>query len=126
VFFTKKEAEADDFRISVIADVSCDLQIPIPSTLRSSTLDDPFYDYSRKTGREKPAFSDADNITVMAVDNLPGALPADASESFGEILLEKVFPSLFGTDTNKIIERGTILDKGRLGAHFDYLENFLF
>lgn len=125
VFFTKEEAQSEDFRISVIADVSCDLQIPIPSTLRSSTLDDPFYDYNRETGEEEPAFSRADNITVMAVDNLPGALPVDASGEFANVLIEKVFPSLFGADENGIIEKATILDSGKLGSHFDYLEDYL-
>jgi saccharopine dehydrogenase (NAD+, L-lysine-forming) len=42
VFFTKEDMKKPEFRISIIADISCDLNGPIPSTLRVSTIADPF------------------------------------------------------------------------------------
>ena len=64
-----------DFRISVIADISCDINGPIPSTLRATTISDPFYAFNPFLEIEEPAFSKQTNITVMSIDNLPGELP---------------------------------------------------
>ena len=56
--------------LSVVADISCDIGGPIDSTLRATTIAEPFYGFDPVTGREQPAGT-ADTITVMAVDNLP-------------------------------------------------------
>ncbi len=124
VFFTPEQAKKDDFNIKIIADVSCDIAMPIPSTLRPSTIADPYFDYNPDTKKEESAFSDKNNITVMAVDNLPGELPRDASKYFGDILIEAVFPYLFGDDTKKIVERATILKDGKLTERYKYLKNY--
>ena len=124
VFMTKEDMKTEGFKISVIADVSCDIAGPIPSTLRPSEIANPFYGYNPKTEKEGDAF-DKDNISVMAVDNLPGEVPRDASVDFGKGLIEKVFPSLFGKDTEGIVERAGITKDGKLGKHFTYLETFV-
>ncbi len=61
----------------------------------------------------------------MAVDNLPGELPRDASDAFSEILVEKIFPYLLGEDADSVIERATILKKGQLTERFKYLEDWV-
>lgn len=122
-FITKEDYKEKDFRISVIADVSCDIADPIASTLRPSTIAEPFYGYNKETEKEGDAFN-KNNVTVMAVDNLPGEVPRDASLDFGQGLIDKVFPSLFGEDTTGIIERATITENGKLGKHFQYLKEF--
>lgn len=124
VFFTKEQAKNSDFKIKIIADVSCDIAKPVPSTLRASTIAEPFYDYNPETEQEEDAFTNPQNISVMAVDNLPGELPRDASEHFGNTLIEEIYPSLFGKDTEKIIERATILKNGELTERYKYLENY--
>ena len=123
-FITQEDMQKTDFRISVIADVSCDIDGPIASTLRSSTIADPFYDYNPETGKEEPPFTDEKNITVMAVDNLPGELPRDASQEFGETLLDEIFPYLLGNDDKGVIERGTITEKGKLTEKYKYLKDY--
>jgi len=123
VFFTKEDMKEDDFRMRVIADVSCDIAGPIPSTLRPSTIAEPFYGYDVDTEKECGAF-DMYAITVMAVDNLPGEVPRDASVDFGKGLIDRVFPALFEEDPTGIIERATITEKGKLGKHFQYLKDF--
>ncbi|MCD4795410.1 MAG: NAD(P)-dependent oxidoreductase [Bacteroidales bacterium] len=123
VFMSKDDMKEDDFKISVIADVSCDIAGPIPSTIRPSEIADPFYGYNAETEKEADAF-DKNNITVMAVDNLPGEVPRDASVDFGKGLIEKIFPALFGEDTTGIIERASITENGKLGKHFQYLKDF--
>ena len=90
---TKEDMRSDDFNIKVIADVSCDIDGPVPSTIRVSTIAEPLYGYNPLTNKESEPF-DKGSITVMAVDNLPGELPRDASEEFGRTLLDKILPSL--------------------------------
>ncbi|HKJ43414.1 MAG TPA: NAD(P)-dependent oxidoreductase [Sunxiuqinia sp.] len=125
VFFTEKNLKSSLFGISLIADISCDVAGPIPSTIRTSSIEEPFYDIDPTTLTEKSAFSSPSNVTVMAVDNLPAALPIDASRTFARDLYEFVFPSLFGDDHDGIIERATILKDGQLTPQFSYLSDFL-
>ncbi len=124
-FFTAEDTKRPDFNIKVVADISCDLDGPVGSTLRASTIEDPFYDFDPQTGTEKPAFSSDKHITVMAVDNLPGELPRDASDAFSGILVEKICPYLLGEDTDGVIERATILKNGQLTERFKYLEEWV-
>jgi saccharopine dehydrogenase (NAD+, L-lysine-forming) len=125
-FYTPEQTKNPEFKIKVVADISCDVDnAPVGTTLRASTIDDPFYDFNPETGKEEPAFSSDKNITVMAVDNLPGELPRDASMAFGEAMLEKVIPSLVGEDKDGIIERATIVKDGKLTERFSYLEEWV-
>ncbi len=124
VLFTRREAKQSDFKISVISDITCDIEGSIPSTKKASTIDDPFYDYNPQTGEMEPAFSSKQNITIQAVDNLPCELPKDASLDFGKNLIDKVFPSLFGNDSDGIIERASITKDGKLTKRFSYLQDF--
>lgn len=125
-FLKPEDYREDDFSIKVIADVSCDIKDPIPSTLRASTIADPFYGYNPETEEESDAF-EKDNLTVMAVDNLPGELPRDASEDFGNTLIERVFTYLFDTDKpdNDVIMRASICKDGELTDNYKYLQDFL-
>ena len=46
----------------------------------------------------------------MAVDNLPCELPKDASEGFGEMFLENVFPAFFNNDKDGVLERAKMTE----------------
>ena len=61
----------------------------------------------------------------MAVDNLPGELPRNASTDFVANLIDKVYPSLFGSDDTGMIERATIAKDGKLTERYAYLQNYL-
>lgn len=124
-FFTKEDMKRDDFRISIIADISCDINGPIPSTLRPTTITDPFYGYNPSIEKEEPAFIRPTNITVMAIDNLPGELPRDASLDFGRQLMRTILHELFSQTENPAIERAMILRNGELTPSFSYLEDYL-
>ena len=93
-----------DFRISVIADISCDINGPIPPTTRATTISDPFYSYNPILGIEEPALPKLTNITVMSIDNLPGELPRDASLDFGKMLMSNVLQDLL-TETHSPMMR---------------------
>ncbi|MEO6884435.1 MAG: NAD(P)-dependent oxidoreductase [Bacteroidia bacterium] len=121
--FTKEDMKSPNFHISVIADITCDMDGSVPSTLKASTIDEPFYGYNPMTEKLDIPFS-KHSVTVMAVDNLPCELPRDASDGFGNDLVERVFPSLLGDDNEKIIERATITKDGKLMPHFDYLSDY--
>ena len=125
-FLKPEDYREPDFNIKVIADVSCDIADPIPSTLRSSTIADPFYGYDPVKEKEADPWNEK-NVTVMAVDNLPGELPRDASEAFGERLIEAVFPYLFDTDNpdNEVTMRASITKDGKLTNDYSYLQDFL-
>lgn len=123
-----KILSAEDLRdpqlaLQVIADISCDIGGPIDSTLRASTIADPFYGYDPATGSETKAGTKG-SVTVMAVDNLPAELPRDASDFFGADLLGKVLPNLIGDDPTGMIQRATIATKGQLTTHFKHLEAY--
>ncbi|MBW7867520.1 MAG: alanine dehydrogenase [Brumimicrobium sp.] len=124
-FFTKEDLNQKNNRLSVVADISCDVNGPIATTIRASTIENPIYGYDPSTGTEVD-FMDSNAIAVMAVDNLPCELSRDASEDFGSNLIQFVFPALFGDDPDQIIFRGTETTKeGELTPHFKYLEDYL-
>ncbi len=125
VLFTAEDMQGDDFRIKVIADITCDIEGSIPSTKKASTIDDPVYDYNPITGELEAPFSSEKNISVMAVDNLPCELPKDASVGFGEGIIEKVIPSLLGDDKDGVIARATIAKNGKLTERFSYLQDYV-
>jgi hypothetical protein len=125
VLFTSEEMKRPEFRIQVIADITCDIEGSIPSTRIAGTIANPVYDYNPETGELEQAYSSQKNVTVMAVDNLPCELPKDASLDFGENLIEKVLPHLLGGDEEDIIKRATITEKGNLTKQFMYLADYL-
>lgn len=125
VLFSVKDMIRDDFRIKIIADITCDIEGSIPSTKMATTIEDPIYDYNPSDDEVEKPLTDEGNVTVMAVDNLPCELPRDASESFGNELLNNVLPNLLGKDETKIIDRATITQNGTLTDRYQYLQDYL-
>lgn len=124
VLFTKSDMRTPEFGISVIADVTCDINGSIPSTSRPSSIAEPFYGYDAATEKESDAFAKK-SITVMAVDNLPCELPRNSSEDFGKELIDNVLSSLFENDKDGIIERATICSAGKLMPSYSYLSDYV-
>lgn len=123
--FTREDAKHPDFKINLVADISCDVDGPIASTLHASTIADPFYGYNAKTETET-TFDAPGAIAVMAVDNLPCELPKDASEGFGDMFLENVIPAFFNGDADGILERAKMTtDTGELTPRFLYLSDYI-
>lgn len=122
--FTRKDAARPDFKIKLVADISCDIDGPVASTLRASTIADPFYGYDPKTESEV-AYDAPGAITVMAVDNLPCELPKDASEGFGEMFMEHVIPAFFNGDRDGVLARSKMTEGGKLTPRFEYLQGYI-
>lgn len=111
-------------KIQVIGDISCDIDGPIDSTIRSSTIENPFYGYYPRLSEEVSIDHPA-AIVVMAVDNLPCELPKDASEGFGKIFSDKIIPAFFNNDKDQVLKRATICENGKLTEKFSYLQDYI-
>ena len=122
----QKDLASEDNRISVVADISCDIADPIASTLRPSKISNPIYGYNPKNGQEVEDYKKEGIIAVMAVDNLPCELPKDASEDFGNELIKHVIPAIIGDDPDHIIERASQTNlEGKLMPAFEYLNDYV-
>ena len=122
--FTREDAKNKDWNISLVADVSCDIDCAVASTLRPSTIADPLYGYNPNTEQEDDFYSN-ETIGVMAVDNLPCELPKDASVDFGKMFIEHVLEPLRGNDPENIIARASETKDGKLSSYFSYLEEYV-
>jgi len=125
VLFTKEDMRDEGFNIQLIADITCDIEGSIPSTLRATTIEEPVYDLDLSRWQEQTAFQEQDALSVMSVDNLPCELSRDASESFGEQLMTNALPALFGKVDDPIIEQASITKQGQLTSNFKYLEDYI-
>ncbi len=122
--FKIEDAQRPEFKTKVIADITCDINGSVPLTIRPAKIGDPVYGINPLNMVETDAFA-PESITIMAVDNLPCELPRDSSFHFGQDLLEKVLPSFFISDDNKIIEGATITENGALTDRYQYLSDFV-
>jgi saccharopine dehydrogenase (NAD+, L-lysine forming) len=122
--FTREDAKSADFKIRTVADISCDIDGPVASTIKPSTIAEPIYGYNPQTESEDD-FLKSDVIAVMAVDNLPCELPKDASVDFGAEMIKHILPCLLGDDPEKVIARATICESGNLTSYYQYLNNYV-
>ncbi len=122
--FAEEDTKSPEFKIDTIADITCDVNGSIPTTKRSTTIEEPAFDYNPETGELEEAYSREGNITIMAVDNLPCELPRNASRDFGRHIIDNVFPHLFNGDKEGVLERGTIAKEGKLTERYAYLQEY--
>ncbi len=122
--FTREDAKQPDFKIKVVADVSCDIDGPVASTIRPSTIAKPIYGYNPKTEKETD-YKNKSAIAVMAVDNLPCELPRDASEGFGEAFLKNVISAFFNGDKDGVLHRARMTQNGKLTERYSYLQSYV-
>lgn len=127
VFFNKEQMNESDFRIKTISDITCDIapDASIPSTLYASSISDPYYGYNAKTGELIQTFMDG-SIDVMAIDNLPNELPRDASEDFGNMIVNRIVPELLLGDASEMINNATIALNGELNTPYLYLKDYAY
>ena len=122
--FTSEDAKHPEFNLKVIADISCDINGPVASTIRASTITSPIYGYNAEI-EEEDDYMKNDVVAVMAVDNLPCELPKDASEDFGNELLNTIIPLILIEDRDSTLENATICKDGDLMCRFEYLRGFV-
>ena len=122
--YTREDAKQTDFKIKVVADISCDIDGPVASTIRPSTIAEPIYGYDPVSETETD-FKNENAIAVMAVDNLPCELPRDASVGFGEAFSKYVIPSFFNEDKDGLLERARMTQNGKLTPNYAYLQDYV-
>lgn len=122
---TREMLNAAKNTIKVIGDISCDVDNgPIDSTLRISTIAEPFYGYYPRTG-EEVHYEHPGAVVVMAIDNLPCELPQDATDGFGEMFTELILPEILKIERSEILNRATITENGKLKERYLYLEDYV-
>ncbi len=124
--FTLKEMKKSEFKIKMIADITCDIapEASIPSTIKATTIEQPFFGFLPVREKMVDPFT-RNTIDVMSIPNLPSELPRDASISFSENLSSIVIPEFFKTESN-LIKNATVTKKGQLTNEFMYLESFVY
>ena len=122
--YTREDAKHPNWKIQVVADISCDIDGPVASTIRPSTIADPIYGYNPQTEQEDD-YKKQGVLAVMAVDNLPCELPKDASQDFGKMFIDHVLEPLLGNDPDGIIERASETKNGKLTERFAYLKEYV-
>ena len=124
--FEKNDIKRMDWRLSVIADITCDVEGSVPINLGSSSIADPVYGVDRETiQRTTPFQNTKDVIDIMAVDNLPNELPCDASQYFGVHLEKYILPELLKAESD-VLKRATICENGKLTKKFEYLADYAY
>ncbi|MBL7779552.1 MAG: alanine dehydrogenase [Chitinophagales bacterium] len=125
-FFTINDMKKPDFKIQVIADITCDIapHSSVPSTIRPSTITNPIYGYNPHTQTECEPFQ-PNAIDVMAIDNLPNELPRDASEDFGNMVLSRVIWRLLKEESTTL-HNATITINGSLNEPYQYLSDYAY
>ena len=123
-FFSKDEMKERDFRIRVIADISCDINGSIPATVKDTAIEDPVFGYHPLSETVELPYL-PNTIDVMAVSNLPCELPSDASKGFGEQLIKHVMGELLLKPNSTMIRMSTIAEEGALTTRFNYLSDYV-
>lgn len=124
-FFSASDMRRPDFRIRVIADITCDMApiSSIPSTLKASSIADPVFGYDPISETECAPYQHH-CIDMMTIDNLPNELPRDASTAFGSMFIRRILPAFFDTQSG-VLERATIADRGQLTSRYAYLRSYV-
>ncbi|MBA3648056.1 MAG: alanine dehydrogenase [Chitinophagales bacterium] len=123
VFFSKAEMRHPDFRVKIIADITCDINGSVPATIRDCTIENPVFGYNPYSEREDVPHQ-PQVIDIMAVSNLPNELPRESSVEFGDKLIEYLFDDLLLKES-EIIDRATIARNGALADKFSYLSDYI-
>lgn len=125
LIFSREEARDSRFNIKLVSDISCDIDGPVASTLEPSTIANPFYGYDPQQ-EQVVKLGTPGSIGVSAVDNLPGELPRDASEDFGNELIKNVFPHFFNGDPDMVLAKATETTlEGELSDYYSYLQDYI-
>ena len=109
-------------KLEVIGDITCDIDGSIPTTLKSTSIKDPYFYFDKKNNNETEKSISA--LAIMAVDNLPSELPQDSSEEFGDGILKEVLPFIIKQDDGRIYN-ATISKNGNFLPKYLYLKKYI-
>ena len=109
--------------LKVIGDITCDINGSIPTTLKSTSIQNPYFYLDKNTYNETN--KSKNSLAIMAVDNLPSELPRESSEEFGDGILKEVLPYIIKNDDQRIYN-ATIIKNGKFISKYSYLKHYTF
>jgi len=109
-------------KLKAIGDITCDINGSIPTTLKSTTIKNPYFYLNPITFEEVE--KNNDSLAIMAVDNLPSELPRDSSTEFGDGIVNEVLPFMIEKDDGRILN-ATITHNGQFLNKYQYLLNYI-
>jgi alpha-aminoadipic semialdehyde synthase len=126
--YLEKLFEKESPKLKVIGDISCDINGSVECTEQSTEIEDPIFVY-HPDSRTITMGHKGNGLLIMAVDILPSELPRDASNGFGDVLINFVKPisdcdfseDFEDLDLPRAIKKGLILHQGKLTPDFEYL-----
>jgi alpha-aminoadipic semialdehyde synthase len=114
----------------VLGDVACDIDGGIEWTVMATQNDEPTFVYNPKTKGAKVGI-DGEGVAIMSVDNLPTALPRDASVDFSKALIKVIRP-FFKANLRDGLgaltpaqQNAVVVAAGKLGPKHTGLQRFL-
>jgi alpha-aminoadipic semialdehyde synthase len=119
-------------KLTVIGDISCDVNGSIECTVKATEPGNPVYVYDPDTGKAKDGFEGRGPV-MMAVDILPAEIPRESSVDFSRVLA-RFLPEMEKADFSKDFDglvlpaelrRAVIVHRGELTAEYRYLKAFL-
>lgn len=121
-----------DTTLSVIGDISCDINGAVEITYKTTDPDDDTFTYFPLQDKFKDGIY-SEGITIMAVDNLPADFSREASIEFSSVLKEfvnEIVMADFNVDFENLrlsypIKKALILHRGALTVEYRYMEQFL-
>ncbi len=119
--FTKNQIQ-EFTKLKIIGDVTCDVDGSLPTTIKSTTIENPNFYLNTETYLETNKTNNS--LAIMAVDNLPSELPRDSSTEFGNGIINEVIPFILGKDDGRILN-ATITEDGRFLDKYNYLQDYI-
>ncbi len=133
-FITKEylKNNADNLRLQVIGDITCDIDGAVEITYKATDSDNPAFVYDPETDQFTDGY-EGKGLVDITVDNLPAEMPRDSSVGFSKALAPFV-PGIVNADYNSSfadvklpeeIKRAVVVYNGELTPNYKYLEEFL-
>ena len=119
-------------RLTVIGDISCDIDGSIECTVRATSPDNPVFVYDPLEEKALDGF-EGRGVAVMAIDNLPAEISLESSISFSQSL-KSLIPSLVHADfahdfehcsLSPELKKAVILFKGEFTPDFKYMKKYV-
>ena len=131
-YLKEQAASGSDSNLSVIGDISCDIEGSIEITKDATMPDHACFTYFPETDTFEDGIP-ADGITVMAIDNLPCEFSKESSMFFSNVLKEFANDIICEDFTNSFeeldlpypIKKALILHNGQLTKDYTYMEKFI-
>jgi len=129
-YLKAQEVSHADSNLSVIGDISCDIEGSIEITKETTMPDHACFTYFAETDTFEDGIP-AKGITVMAIDNLPCEFSKESSMFFSNILkafVDDIISADFGKSFDELdlpypIKKALILHNGHLTTDYRYMEN---